>query len=193
MNTIEENRKIIPIIERFIPNLEKEIQKWDGKVMNKKFYTSIEKYCNEWYDKTFTTEEKSPNKVFFYTDGSYINTNSRTLEIKNKYDKYTLLYTWDKKQWQTQENGKQPRINADAIIKNLHEYATKRKEKLIKIENTISRKKEIMEAYKKIIELSVFISKNKYDRDTMIQNFQFDEKTLAHINNVKYAGNWLAN
>ena len=193
MNIIENYQKNIPIIEEFIPILEKEIQKWNGKVMNKKFYTTIEKYCLEQYEKAFPKEEQTGYKVSFYAKESYIHENGRALEIYCNHKTYTLLDIWNVEKWQTKEKGKQPRINATAIIENLHRYSKNRKEKLTKIKNTLADKQDIMNAYKKMVELAVFISKNKYDTETMTHEFKLDTRTLDNIHNVRYAGNWLEN
>lgn len=193
MNTIKNYQKYIPIIEDFMPKLEEEIKKWDGKIMNKKFYTSIEKYCLEWYEKTFPKEEQTGYKVLFYTKESYIHKNSKALEIYCNHETYTLLDIWNVEEWQTKKKGKQPRVNASTIIENLHKYSKGRKEKLTKIENTLADKKDIMNAYKKMIELAVFITKNKYDTETMTHEFRLNAKALDNIHNVRYAGNWLEN
>ena len=51
MTETENRLKMIPLLKEFVPALEAEVRKWDGKVLNKKFYNAITDFTQKWYDK----------------------------------------------------------------------------------------------------------------------------------------------
>ena len=54
MTETENRLKMIPLLKEFVPVLEAEVRKWDGKVLNKKFYNAITNLTQKWYDKEMT-------------------------------------------------------------------------------------------------------------------------------------------
>lgn len=185
-NFTDDKMKMIPVIRAFAPFLEKEIRKWDGKVLNKKFYVAIEAFTKDWFSKKgiSTTDD---NLTIFVSYNNFV-CNSRSAELTLIYNRFSFsfVYTTDVTNWQRLEENKAPRVNADALIENLHNHMKMAEDDYKEVKRTLSHEEEIRKMYALIAEVSQKFTEGKYDKDTLRDKFGLSKSVLQAIDNISF-------
>ena len=188
MTGTENRLKMIPLLKEFVPLLEKEVRKWDGKVLNIRFYRALETFAKDWYSQQGLNGENhyGLNSAYIHRRKDKWRDNSFAINLSVVYDgmTYDVLTTGNEQEWAVLETGKAPRVNADAVIESMERLERERADTLYTIMNTLNHEEELKEIYRMIGVLAKKLCKDEYSRKVMVDSFGFSQSTLDHIADV---------
>lgn len=182
MTETENRLKMIPLLKEFVPVLEAEVRKWDGKVLNKKFYNALTDLTQKWYDKENLENDNWNNTVRYHRDGKdwrgYVPVD---LTVAYEDINYHLIDAYNEEEFAILETGKAPRVNADEVIKNIEMEERERAECLDTIKNTLNHEEELKATYRMIGVLAKKLLSDDYSHKTMVDTFGFQGSILDDL------------
>ena len=182
----DDKLKAIPMILSFAPILENEIRKWDGKVLNKKFYLAMETFARDWFLQSGLKEENDELSVFVSYNNYVCNGKAGELTLIYNHFSCSLLYTTDVTEWARIEEGKAPRVNAEALVKDLSIHMEREKRDYEDVKRTLNHEEEIRKMYQLIAELSQKFSDGEYDEDTLLDKLGLNRMALRGIDAISF-------
>ena len=166
----DDKLKAIPMILSFAPILENEIRKWDGKVLNKKFYLAMETFTRDWFLQSGLKEENDELSVFVNYNNYVCNGKAGELNLIYNHFSCSLLYTTNVKEW--------------ALVKDLSIHMEREKRDYGDVKRTLNHEAEIKKMYQLITELSQKFSDGEYDENTLLDKMGLNRMVLRGIDAI---------
>lgn len=168
-NIMNEVKTIDICTDYLIPALAEEVKKWDGKVVDRRFYAALKKVGNEVLKEQ---DVKTRRTVSGYATVTCSESYHLTIGIWGTYD-IDIFDCYAERNGNypcyKYEDGKKTRVDAEKFIAKFStEYLKRRRANILK---TVDKKEEIIQAMDKIDEMKKFLREFNYDTI---------EKLLAH-------------
>lgn len=186
MTGTENRLKMIPLLKELFPLLLEEVPKWDGKVLNKKFYNALTDIAKDWWDKQNLNTKNFYNGVYFHRGKDWHDDMAVHLQVDYENMSYELLATDQEEELSIREPDKAPRVNAQAVIDNIRKWEAEHNETYYIIMNTLNHEEEIKETYRMMGVLAKKIDNDEYSMRVMVDSFKLRDSVLHSISTISH-------